>query len=214
MTIRDDYKVAYCSEETLARMALRLRKKGGVQNALTFNVIRFLMGPFRSENRREFQVAFFDADSEDTPAYVTFNPLKLSISEDTWDLADAGEPRKRFVVAHEICHLYLHDHHGKRFSDDPRAILRWVQPEYSSEWQANTFAAHLLLPDHIVSRFDDPNELARLCDVPLSIATTRFQAVHHAMTSPVRRASGFCPECGNFSVGHDGKCSNDSCRER
>jgi Zn-dependent peptidase ImmA (M78 family) len=45
----------------------------------------------------------------------------------------------------------------------------------SSEWQANTFAAHFLMPDYIVRQFLSALDLAQCCQVSMQAAQNRFE---------------------------------------
>ncbi len=56
--------------------------------------------------------------------------------------------KKRFTIAHELGHLMMHD--GKLFRE-----LSYTGPfsQRPEEHQANTFAAHLLMPLHILEPF-------------------------------------------------------------
>jgi Zn-dependent peptidase ImmA (M78 family) len=86
--------------------------------------------------------------------------------------ADHAPVRKRFTVAHELGHLVLHLIGGdKEFIDnadnfrtpiDPEAT--WT-PERRQEWEANAFAAALLMPEKLIrqkwAEIADPDGMAR-----------------------------------------------------
>ena len=125
----------------------------------------------------KFSVEFFDASEGQKPAYVTFEPLKLYVDREVWKFAGLGDPESRFIVAHELGHLFLHDHHAKAFSDDPTERIRFKEKEHSAEWQANTFAAHFLLPDHIVEAHYEVKALVGSCSVGEALAQERLETI-------------------------------------
>jgi Zn-dependent peptidase ImmA (M78 family) len=73
--------------------------------------------------------------------------------------ADDAPVRKRFTIAHELGHFFLHlgGHDGEFIDDadnlrtvaDPDAA--WT-PERRKEWEANLFAAALLMPADLVRK--------------------------------------------------------------
>lgn len=79
---------------------------------------------------------------------ISFNPPLIQIFAD-----DKNEPRARFTLAHELGHFYLeHNRYLERELLQPRDL----DPQQSTqmptadverlEWQANAFAAYLLMP--------------------------------------------------------------------
>lgn len=80
----------------------------------------------------------------DTEALTNPDAMTIILREDTYDaLTDPSNPmfcRARFTVAHEIGHLFLHE--GFALA---RGNVRHSHYE-DSEWQADTFAAELLMP--------------------------------------------------------------------
>lgn len=211
--LRKDYKVRFRSEEEIAETALAWRAAAWSKNLAYFNVVEFVEDCLQAlyTKKGRLIVDFFDAATEEDPAYVTFNPLTLHVDRETWYLAKLGEPDARFIVAHEVGHILLHDHHAKAFSNDPSQKLNFVQDEESAEWQANKFASHFLLPCHIVSAFASICELAAAASVTQDRATERFNAVMWAnfratkkCTQRSRCEGDACATCGNFTLINDG----------
>src|SRR6202011_6058679 len=99
-------------------------------------------------------IEFFDRASGDgDPAYVTYSPLILHVDRKVWQRAKERDGYARFIIAHEVGHILLHNDYEHKFSHDPSVQINFAQDEYSSEWQANKFAAYFLLPDRIVRQF-------------------------------------------------------------
>jgi Zn-dependent peptidase ImmA (M78 family) len=72
---------------------------------------------------------------------VTHRYIQISIS--TYKKLEKDFPHARFTVAHEFGHAYLHGRSPSRPLFSKRNQLR---PFEDPEWQANTFAASLLMP--------------------------------------------------------------------
>lgn len=73
--------------------------------------------------------------------------------------ADASPVRKRFTIAHELGHFHLHLAGGEgEFIDDADTFRIPVEPdaawtpERRREWEANVFAAALLMNEDLVRR--------------------------------------------------------------
>ncbi|WP_119025608.1 ImmA/IrrE family metallo-endopeptidase [Acinetobacter soli] len=84
------------------------------------------------------------ADMPDVEALTNPDAMTIILREDTYDaLCNKSDPkhyRARFTVAHEIGHLILHE--GFALA---RGAVRHEHYE-DSEWQADAFAAELLMP--------------------------------------------------------------------
>lgn len=212
--MRRDHTVASQSEEFIARLAMSLRRYGAIFSYWVFDIVKFIEGPLTERFREKdpLRIELYDRSSatEKIPAYVEFKPnLKLCVRRDIWEGAKKGIPHARFVLAHEIGHLVLHDHHAKAFSNDEHANLKFVPPEESAEWQANTFAKYFLAPDNILQQFNDPRQMMKECKVPEHLAFSRLE---EKKTSAKKREQIYqnkiensvsgqaCPECGDFTL--------------
>jgi Zn-dependent peptidase ImmA (M78 family) len=58
------------------------------------------------------------------------------------------EPRKKFILAHEIGHLTMHKGISKLFSDTDRTLNEWYS-KGKHELEANQFASELLMPSDL-----------------------------------------------------------------
>lgn len=56
--------------------------------------------------------------------------------------------RQRFTIAHELGHYFLHRHEGSIFTDEIffRSMYFGNEKKQKMEWQANEFAASILMP--------------------------------------------------------------------
>ena len=201
------YTRTFRSEESLANVALQWRKAGGIYNSGYFDIVTFFEDVL---HKKEFagkgilSLEFLDEASGYYPAYVSYNPLTLHIDPEVWQLAKQGDPISRHIIAHEIGHVILHDHHAKAFSNDHSQNAKFAQNEYRVEWQADRFADHLLAPDHIVRAFNDHKTLAAHCFVPAKLAQERFDRVSQTNRKLPRYSGEACPKCNNFTLARTG----------
>lgn len=206
-----DYQVTFTREEDIAKSAFAWRAAAGNENRADFNIVDFVEGVLakKIKGKGPLHLELFDMQQGGEPAFVTFQPLTLHIDRQVWELAKMGDPECRFIVAHEVGHLILHDHHAKAFSNDGRVNIKFATQECSAEWQANTFASYFLLPDQIVLAHSDANDLARSCSVTRQLANDRRDAVLEARKPRPKVEGGFCIECGCFTSREKGatKCS-------
>jgi hypothetical protein len=182
----------------------------------SFNICEFVLGSltrhFSAKGRLEIE--FYDRGRDiDDPAYVTFKPLKLHVDRKVWQAAQNGEAYARFILAHEIGHIVLHDEFALAFSDEEAAQLKYLENIESAEWQANVFADYFLVPDHIALKLHDTDVVAGLCVVTDDLAKRRLKdAKNSRVVLNPTYVGEMCSECGNFTLTLNGaliKC--DTC---
>nr|VFK62078.1 MAG: protein of unknown function (DUF955) [Candidatus Kentron sp. UNK]VFK70360.1 MAG: protein of unknown function (DUF955) [Candidatus Kentron sp. UNK] len=101
------------------------------------------------------------------------------------------EQRRRFTIAHEIGHRCLHSSESKKgFRDSRKSMSRTESYWDSKEYEANNFAAELLMPSseiysigkHIIKAYKDA---AGAKKIPISVFTgtmaQKFQVSNKAM---------------------------------
>ncbi|UVO34016.1 ImmA/IrrE family metallo-endopeptidase [Bradyrhizobium arachidis] len=209
-----DYRVRILSREDIAKIAMAWWSLA-CSGRHSFNICKFVLDvlPNQIKAKGKLVLEFYDQGPGDAPAYVTFNPLTLHVDHGVWDAADRGEPYARYIIAHEIGHLVLHDRYAVAFSEEEAALLSYVQNEESAEWQAHVFAALFLVPDHIAIKFNDADLIAGLCVVTDSLAASCLDDARNAKFILTPSYEGeMCPGCGNFTLTRDGiylKC--DTC---
>ncbi len=217
-----DHVVSYRSEETIAQLAVRLRDANGSRSDPTFDIVDFVERTLRHHlkniKKGTLKIDFYDREfRQDDPAYVTFRPLTLHVDRTIWADAKTGEEHTRFVIAHEVGHLVLHDHSAKGFSNDKSDQIRFADDGESAEWQANAFARHFLVPDLVLEKFREVAKIAAYCQVPERLALDR---VLDLKRKECRKAQIFqgdhCIDCGNFSLVRSGtllKCTTFGCEK-
>lgn len=99
----------------------------------------------------------------------------IYLRQDVYDNAVDGQGRDRFTAAHELGH-YLHH------KDVPIKFHRSATPLKAfrdSEWQANTFAAALLMPPERMALCKSLSEVADRFGVSLQAAATQNRVLHN-----------------------------------
>lgn len=100
------------------------------------------------------------------------DPLRraLYVREDVYDAAEKGNGRARFTIAHEIGHAVMHVGTLNR-----AGFARTIPAYRDPEWQANRFAAALLMPRLLVSQYSTVAEVVDAFHVSSAAARLRLQ---------------------------------------
>ncbi len=205
MTMSRDYVVTFHREEFIAEIAVAWRKAAGYAHSVEFNIVDFIENVLARRYRKKgpLTVELFDMIEGGTPAYVEYEPLKLCVDREVWGFAKLGDPESKYILAHEVGHIVLHDHHAKAFSDDATGQQRYVK-ESSAEWQANTFADYFLVPDETVIAKQDARDIARSCGVKLALAQDRVSALLTTSRPRPKIIGSFCMNCTDFTARRQG----------
>lgn len=85
----------------------------------------------------------------ETEAVTDFQERKVYIRESTYEKLGMGDGRAKYTLAHECGHVVLHtDQWLQKLATAARAVdITKVAAFISPEWQANKFAAALLMPE-------------------------------------------------------------------
>lgn len=201
-----DYKApAFWAKERLAAVAAEHRQVSSHTRLPNFDVVRFFEQDLPKIIGKRIRHELKDlAGTKDYPAYVPAGSLCLVCDDEVWKHAKLGDSEARYILAHECGHLFLHSGYDLHFSDPRNRLSSWIREEDSTEWQANTYAQHLLLPDYLVQQFKDALELAQVCDVPMWLAMQRFEEVN-----PRKLSGDICRKC--YHVGLTPHGTNFKC---
>ncbi len=131
----------------------------------------------------------FVHDSLDTESVLVNGPDDFQIFIPTF----TSPERDRFTIAHELAHFLLHypevqkAHHGAGHNDDPKMYARRYVEETDpdlrrAEWEANWFAAGLLMPrSPVLEAFDrykgNVQTLAEVFNVTPKAMTVRLASL-------------------------------------
>lgn len=115
-----------------------------------------------------FDVQGFE-EMGDYEGLVPIGEHRLILREDVYEGACRGVGRDRFTACHEFGHYLLHRKIMlARSRDDGHKIY------CDSEWQADTFAATLLMSPRHAHLFHDPSDMASKCVVSQHAATVTW----------------------------------------
>lgn len=96
---------------------------------------------------------------------------KIILPQSVYDAACQNEGRARFTVAHEFGHLILHPKHRLSLSRSASE----VKPYRNPEWQANQFAAGILMPEVLVRKYSSVVEIVDAFGVSTQAAELRMK---------------------------------------
>ena len=103
---------------------------------------------------------------------TAFDGTEIRLREDVYSKACAGQPRARFTAAHEIGHWALHSNLNMTMARNTGAAT----PAYKcSEWQANQFAAEILMPFEFFKSTDTVDLIMKRHGVSQQAATKRMR---------------------------------------
>ena len=167
-----EFLVPPASKRDIKRLALTIRKKFGLEHIALFPVVEMI----------EVVLPVFDPqfnfeiveDRECGLDEANYDPRHnlMRIRQSVYDGAYDRNGRDRFTLAHELGHYFMHRDVDLALS---RIIDKRSVPAYcNSEWQANTFAPALLMPDHIIKDLR-PDQIAKSCGTSLSAAGIAYK---------------------------------------
>lgn len=178
MTVEDDVQARYgravrpTSRRQLAVLASYIRENIFEAPAGYFDIIRYmeLALPSRMPG---FVLDVVEHEEMGNLEGLTFPDEKIiRLRSDVYEGAYEGNARARFTVAHEFGHLLLHAGHARAESKRP------PKPYEQPEWQADNFAAELLMPvKEIASVCISAGEIAAQYGVSLQAAQVRLKTI-------------------------------------
>jgi hypothetical protein len=198
-----DYKVSEKYELQLAANAASLRKRLNDDLKLEFDPLRAIE-LFKKRDvtgKGLLRVTEFDAPRGCPPARVKYKPLRLFVDRDVLEAARIGFPGERFKIAHEVAHIIEHEDAAKAFSEAEARRITAFPKEQRAEWQADTFADHLLVPRKFLFAFRfDVGAIARACNVERSVVHRQIDSLKLER----KYVCQACPECSNFTLARVG----------
>lgn len=150
-----------------------LRKMAGCDDILYFPIVYFIEWVLANPENgmgMEFEIVE-PCEMQDTYGTTNTGRNVMRIRSDVYDRAVQGNPRDRFTLCHELGHYLLHQPESVSYA-------RGKIPAYMNpEWQANTFAAELMAPMHLV-RDMTVEEIMKECGMSKQAATIQFEKIH------------------------------------
>lgn len=174
---RPDYKVKFVADDDISAVCRRLWRRFCAEGVTVFPIVSALERCQKEPISKNglLTVSFFHQTAHSPPARVRFDPLTLIVDDECWSFARQGDPSSKWILAHELGHIILHDKEAKAFSNDPGSRLKFTSEQESGESQADMFAFHQLMPDWLINHFQkNVAWIARHCDVDEEIARARI----------------------------------------
>jgi len=111
-------------------------------------------------------------------------------------------PRTRFSLAHELGHYFIESHHMHlRNGGKTHRSFDEFQAPTIMEWQADSFAAHLLMPDRLIKRYVNDGDLS------VQMVQTIAEMFDTSYTSTALRAAECSDYCCATAAIRDGRVS-------
>lgn len=161
------------SRAKIRELTMVVRKACGLMDELYFPIVEFIEWVLGDPENENFDYEIVPK-SEMQDTYGTTNTASnvMRIRQDVYDRAVDGSPRDRFTLCHELGHYLLHQ--PEYISYARGSIPTYCQPE----WQANTFAAELMAPYHLVKNMT-VEEIARNCGMSKTAANIQYRTYHN-----------------------------------
>lgn len=161
-------------EAVIAGMARWVRAICGLEEVRYFPVDRAyeILGEFVETGEAEFEV-LEDHLLGDDDARTYPDRGVIQLRQSVYDGASAGKARPRFTMSHELGHLVMHRNvaFNRVNPESPPKIYQ------NSEWQADAFASHLLMPYELVRCYFDVEAVMRDFGVSFTAASARLTKV-------------------------------------
>lgn len=151
------------SRESIRKMTRWVREQLNMEDRLDFPIVE-VIELLAADEEEVFDYEIVSA-GEMTDTYGTTNTVSniMKIRENVYEGAVKGNPRDRFTLCHEFGHWFLHQPECVSFARG--SIPTYCDPE----WQANTFAAELMIPYYLVEGMST-EEIVEKCGVSYTCA--------------------------------------------
>jgi len=161
----------------IANVVREIANSGTMFNVLQFLEIKLL------DIDPQFELHIVE-DSEIEGCYAKACPDKhlIIISASVYDGACNNNGRHRFTICHELGHYLLHGAETTYFPRLGRELRAYEDPE----WQANTFAGELLVPEDIAKNFS-ADEIVKMCGVSRQVALIQKEQVSKQKNRATKR---------------------------
>ena len=138
----DNFRTSPKSRKQIREIAKELREILGVLPRTEIPIVKIIEFFASGLESEDFTLEICDKQ-EMKEVYALTMPREkvLKIREDTYMEACSGNPRHLLTICHELGHVILHRTNTVVLARNER-IKKYEDPE----WQANTFAAELMVP--------------------------------------------------------------------
>lgn len=175
-----------------------------------------------ASNKGRYEIQFFCTDDLNNLASVNYvredrsRPVILRVDRELWEEAKLGAPEARYILAHELGHMLIHEGQRLHYSDPTTGRKGPPPDERSAEWQANIFAHFFLVSEEAMADDRAPLHIAHSIGVERQVleAVRKYDALRDVFRfqQKVAYTGDSCGECGNFTLVRDGTCLKcDTC---
>jgi len=193
-TSTDEISFATVSKDSVSfslaqieQVARSLRVDLGLDDLRLFDVLRVIeIDLAKFVNDLSFVVVDDKELDDGVLALTTHDPLSIVVAESLYDLAFSRDENARFVLAHELGHVLLHD--SERLEHCGIDQIDKAQRS-NFELEANLFAEAFLMPAHLV-RSMTATEISHSCGVSIVRAEERLARLKGEMLC--KYISSFC----------------------
>lgn len=205
-----DRWVQYRSANDIKRIVRGLLEQAGFAGRRHFNVVQ-LFNWLAANLKGGIELPQYSPEGGEPSAYVSFRPnLALYIDQEILNLANIGDPRARYILAHEIGHIVMHNYDELAFSNVGENLLKAPPAERSAENQANIFAHFILVPDEALQGNRSIEDIAAEISVERFVIET-IQAYdsrrgEFRFLAKSEYVGDSCGSCGNFTLVRVGTC--------
>ena len=168
-----DYIVQPCSSRDLRNYSLQIRRNMNLENDCYFPVVKFL--EMMPELFPSFAYEILEDGDDELPkgvhADIDILNHHMRVRESVYTGACAGNGRDRFTIAHEQGHYLLLA--VSSFKLQRNTGKRELKAYENPEWQANRWAAEVLMPAHLIKNMN-PRQIVQACGVSCHAAEIRY----------------------------------------
>lgn len=168
----NSYEVSPRSKKQIRASANRLRKALGISDNPYFKPIEVI----ELVLDHEMDIVSFSTGSRmemgNDEGQTAFDGSEIILKDDVYANANKGQPRGRFTAAHELGHWALHSGLKPTMARSSGSST----PAFKcSEWQANQFAAEVLMPFEFFNPNDTVSSVMARHGVSYPAATKRLK---------------------------------------
>lgn len=164
------YQAVGLSRKKIRGIAKKIREIFNITE-YSFPIVEFidLVLPQLDE---EFSLSVVEPSELPPGHYAVTYPDKheMLIRRDVYDNAALGDGRSRFTLCHELFHYLFHTSENISFARADEKLPPYIDPE----WQANTFAAELMIPFDLVKGMNE-DEIIKKCNVSRQCAKIQMR---------------------------------------
>ncbi len=179
------------SEREIERLAGVVRRELGVSPASRLSMQPVLEFHIEDMVEGAYLQVISDGELNGAEGRTDWHQPVISLSASTYAKLQTGNPRARMTAAHELGHLLMHTRQPV-FHYRTTARDRRVDPE----WQANQFAASLLMPANAFRKMRTVSQAMK------AFGVTKAAALYRARSLSVRIFDDTVNACSSKKKGH------------